>query len=122
VILANTGVVGAVNRLGPLNRNDGNALLPDDFWSPRAFDNANTQRMTLPNVAFGPMTLSSMVADRDLRTGRLVMRGGGVRPDISSRFRGGASCKQHQNKCVSHMASYEGEAILVQPGGLYKCL
>jgi hypothetical protein len=43
VILANTGVVGAVNRLGPLNRNDRNALLPDDFGSPWAFDNAYVQ-------------------------------------------------------------------------------
>jgi hypothetical protein len=41
VRLSNTGVVGAVNRLGPLNRNDRNALLPDDFGSPWAFDNAN---------------------------------------------------------------------------------
>jgi hypothetical protein len=76
----------------------------------------------LPNVAFGPMTLSRMVADRDLRTGRRVMCSRGVRANVPPRFRGGASCKQHQNKCVSHMASYEGEAILVPVDGLYKCL
>lgn len=42
-MLSNTGVVcPVVNRLGmPVNWNDGNSLLPNDFGSPWAFDNAN---------------------------------------------------------------------------------
>jgi hypothetical protein len=82
VILANTGVVGAVNRLGPLNRNDRNPLLPDDFRSPWAFDNTNVQ---------------------------------------NTPARGAAD--EHQgDEDVSHGSSHKGEAILVQPHGLYKSL
>jgi hypothetical protein len=51
VILANTGVVGAVNRLGPLNRDDRNSLLPDDFWSPRTLDNAYVQNTPARDAA-----------------------------------------------------------------------
>jgi hypothetical protein len=82
VILANTGVVGAVNRLGMLNRNDRNTLLPDDFGSSWASDNANV-----------------------------------LNPAHRS-----AADEQQGDEDVSHGSSHKGETILVQGGGMYKCL
>ena len=75
----------------------------------------------LSNVTLRNPTFPAHLAKGDLGTRRFVVNGWHVRPDFLTRFRGGASRKQHQNKCVSHMASYKGEAIVVQTDGMYKC-
>jgi hypothetical protein len=96
--------------------------LPLNGYPSSVDDSYGGAGLMLSNVAFGPVLLPSMVANRYLRTGRRVMCSRRVRANVPARFRGGASCKQHQNKCVSHMASYEGEAILAPVDGLYKPL